>query len=313
MKKNLLPVCSMLLFFLLLLTSCKKENFFKKDTCRLERWQGLDDGYLRTLHYNDQGLLDEWKEMNPQYDIDQLSTYEYDHNKKLTRMKLYDHNKFINTVILVYERGRIEKELWYVADTQTLEDTVVNTYNSKGRIVKRESFYLDAYALFTYDTDGNVINAEVKGTDGTLYGEYIQSFDKPVKEPMMAVPGLPYPIPYLNYMLSKLKYTYLKDFGLDAEGNVVTFYELDPEKSTLREGPERYATYYKTFDKVSGLSNRQIWEYQNCDCDDKEGDQQLNMPAFKGPTTIGKNQRPPYISMIQLKEQIKQIRKRNRK
>ncbi len=170
-----------------------------------------------------------------------------------------------------------------------------------------------SYALFTYDSEGNVINDEVKDTDGTLYFEDIQSFDKPVREPMVAVPGLPYPIPYINYMISKLKYTYLKEFGLDDKGNPVTFYELDPDKSTLRAGPERYAVYYKTFDKVSGLSNRQVWDYQNCDCEDEGGDPQFTLPAFKGPASIGKRQRQQYISMVQMREQIKQIRKRNGK
>ena len=133
MKKNLLTACSTLLFFLLLFTSCIKE-IFEKDTCLLVRWQGLDDGYLRTLHYNDRGLLDQWKETAPLYSSDQLSTFEYDNNKRVSKLKFYDQNKLLSTVIPVYKNGHITEELWYIANTETLDDTVVNTYNANGRL-----------------------------------------------------------------------------------------------------------------------------------------------------------------------------------
>jgi hypothetical protein len=38
---------------------------------------------------------------------------------------------------------------------------------------------------------------------------------------MTAVPGLPYPITYMNYIVSELKYTQFKDLYYDADGNVV--------------------------------------------------------------------------------------------
>jgi hypothetical protein len=326
MKKNLVIICSTLLFSLPLFTGCKKEiresavlsqeadqagsrEAAQKNTCRLVRWQGLDNGFLRTFHYNVQGLLDQGKDMNPGYGVDMSFTFEYDNNKRVSKMKYYDHNNFLYTVIPVYKSGRITKELWYVAGTHTLDDKVVNTYDAKGEIVKRESLKYYYYYRITYDAIGNITRGDLLGKDGTFYQADILSYDKPVREPMNAVPGLPYPIPYINYMISRQKFTYYKFVYPDAEGNLITGYELDPDKSTLRAGPDHYAVYYKSFDKVSELSNTQIWRYKNCDCDNEEEPQKFAQPAtdiYSAPHT---NMRPPQISMLQMREIIKQARK----
>ena len=157
MKKYYLKILSALFIAILLITGCQKEiqttspdeqvssdqielaskiNIFS--SCRLLQWQGLDDGYLRTLHYNNKGLMDSWDESAPLYDSHQYFTIEYDHNHHVSKIKYYDDN-FLYTIIPVYKWGRITEELWYNGDTQDLYDKFQITYNIIGRIVKRES------------------------------------------------------------------------------------------------------------------------------------------------------------------------------
>jgi hypothetical protein len=303
MKRTFLPA-AVVSILLLLFTGCKKEHF--NNQCRLTSWEGLDDGYVRSLQYNNDGLVSGWHEVAPLGDVDQDFTFEYNNYKRLISLRFYDHGTFLYTVKPVYENGRIKKEIWYIEDTETTDDTVLNTYNLKGQVIKRESLNYGYFAAFKYDDIGNATQIDVMGTDGTWFQTEYLEFKKPVREPMNAVPGnVTYPIQYINYNIDKLKYTYYKAYGPDENGDVVTFYELDTEKSVpLTAGAEGYAVYYNTFDNVSQLFNRQIWKYDNCDCGDNNAATKTLNPSFN--TITGKNQRSPYITVPQMRQMIKE-------
>jgi hypothetical protein len=83
--------------------------------------------------------MDSWDEAAPLYDSHQYFTIEYDQNNHVSKIKYYDADVFLYTIIPVYKWGRITEELWYYGDTQDLYDKFQNTYNIIGRIVRRES------------------------------------------------------------------------------------------------------------------------------------------------------------------------------
>jgi hypothetical protein len=317
----------MLLLFAVITSSCKKEirsaqaaegdnslqtNSLlndKNSTCRLLTWQGLDDGYLRTLEYNDKGLLENWHELVPAYDVDQLTTYKYDHNKKVASVNYSDHGTLLNVIIPVYKFNHIVKELWYLADGITLDDQVVNTYDRRDRLVKRESMNYDYIATFIYDAVGNNINYSLRSKEGYLYDSLVQAFEKPVKEPMVAVPGLPYPIQYINYVICKQKYTRFKEVYDDGTGNIVTAFEIDPAQSDLRSGPDNYAVYYKSFDIVGQYSYRQVWYYENCGCNYRE--LQFSDNAIKASPllpTVKNKAHSQFITINEMKERVRSRR-----
>ncbi|MES2890869.1 MAG: hypothetical protein V4725_02630 [Bacteroidota bacterium] len=306
MKKSIYTLFAVMLTPGLLLPGCRKDE--AQSSCRLIAWQGLDDGYLRTLAYNDRGLLSEWKETSSQFEVNQTSAYIYNENKKLEKVDFYNKGVLEYTIDLVYQHGRIEKEIWYVGNTEVVDDTVVNTYNSKKQLVKRESLLYGYYAAFTLDAMGNATRLDVNGSDGTRFQTEILEFNKPVKEPMRAVPGMPYPVQYINYSIDALKYTYYRGYYFDENGVPIDFYELDREKSVpLNAGTEGYAIFYNTFDNVSQLYNRQVWQYDNCD-KKSAGHKAVSKALTPRSSTATKMQRRRLITVPEMKELVKSRR-----
>ena len=99
---------------------------------------------------------------------------------------------------------------------------------------------------------------------------------KPVIEPMVAAPGIPYPVPFVNYVICPLKYSYLLEYTSDENGNPVKIYEQDNDKSVLKANPNHFASFYDTYDIVSGLENRQVWHYENCGFGSNANDESIS-------------------------------------
>ncbi len=222
MRRNHTNLSIALLFTGIFFAGCKKEtdqtkaandNFFSnenKSSCRLIAWRGFDDGYFRKLEYNKKGLLEKWTELVPLAQADNDFTFKYDVSGKITEMRSFDHGNLTSITIPVYYHNRVAKELWYLSDNVTLDDQIINTYDRKGQIINRTSLNYDYIASFFYDGFGNIIGESSRSQEGFLYDSVEQSFDKNVKEPMMAVPGWPYPMPYINYLGSKQQYRRLR-------------------------------------------------------------------------------------------------------
>ncbi len=257
--------------------------------------------------------MDTWDELSTLYDSHYYFFIEYDRLNRVAKVKYYDHDVFLYTVVPVYKWGRIIEELWYVEDTRTLDDRVVNTYNAIGRLVKRESLNYGYYCGFKYDIIGNNTLSIIKDSyDGTTYDSSVLAFKKPVIEPMNAAPGMPYPIPFTNYVIDKLKYSYLVSYDPDVNGNLVKTYEHDPVRSILKAFPNHFAAYYDTYDLVSGLENRQVWHYQNCGYGSNENDASISTTPSAGSfssRSIVKSKPMIFATRPEMKEKIIQLRK----
>jgi hypothetical protein len=310
MKRRLLYLFSTLLCCILILNGCKKgEPVFKfpkgeQSTCRLLTWHGLDDGYQRNLHYNQNGLLDEWYELAPLADVVQLSTFEYDHNGRVSLMKYYDHDTLVNNVVPQYSHGRLAGETWNNKNTGAMEDSVVTTYDVHGRIIRRESIPFAYYTEFSYDVYGNNLTAVIRFSDGSLYDSLTQGYDQPVREPMVAVPGLEYPINYINYIVTPLKYTSYIDMYPDGSGGFVTEYQLDPSQSQLVAGTDHFAASYFTFDLVSGVGNHQVWGFDNCGCNNNKSatEQATISNSITVKPGVARKTHRPFITMMEIRK-----------
>ena len=309
------------LFFVVLTTGCNKEGTqpdlksessntlktsfdakTKGSDCKLLTWKGLDDGYLRTLHYNSKDLMDTWHEVAPLSNEDLLFTITYEPNKRVANVKYFDHGVLSYTIIPIYKSKRIAYELWYDGNTKTIVDSIVNTYNSSGQLVKRSSVPGEYYCTFQYDGAGNIPTTVLKDNNGFIYELDIEYFKKPVLEPMSAAPGMPYPIPFINYIIDKQKYSYIASYTQDNNGNLTKIYEQDNSRSVLTALSNSYASFYDTYDFVSGLRNRQVWTYDECGKskdDDKISDKTNS-------STLGLQSRP--LRMMPSPELMKRIK-----
>jgi hypothetical protein len=169
-------------------------------------------------------------------------------------------------IVFEYENGRVVKETWYETGTNVVVDYMVNTYNQKGQIIKRDDPPYEIYTLYGYDTQGNVLYSDIRSSDGTPDARWEYTYDKPIKNPSKAIPGLNnYAWWYVNDMFSPTKFWSASLFVNDGAGNYVKLFGEDPSKTQVAVGAQNYATNQFTYDDVTGdLSNEQYWEFENC-------------------------------------------------
>jgi hypothetical protein len=117
---------------------------------------------------------------------------------------------------------------------------------------------------------------------------------------------MPYPIPYINYTIDQLKYSAVVEYGFDVDGNPVKVYEQD-DQSLLQAGPQDYAVYYDTYNKVSAVENRQVWKYDNCNCDINISKDKSNT---NGSRTISATnmQGSPFITIPEMRKRVMSLR-----
>lgn len=217
-----------------------------------------DEGFREEYRYNADGLVGFW--------VDQFggqASFVYDNRRRLKNAVFTDGVSTYN-IDFVYKGGRIVRELAYDAATGALADIVVNSYNETGQLVRRESYAFDFYATFAYDAVGNAYQVDVLGVGGYLYIATTFSFTMDVKNPNLALHGLPYGVPYINQVHGPWRQTAAKSIITDANGDPLVLFDQDPYKSILRAGSENYAVYQSLFDKLSQTFFNQKWEYQNC-------------------------------------------------
>ncbi len=343
MKKNLFKVISGLIFSALAFWGCQKDikelsaapetelqlkgdNNGNNNKCRLVSNQG-DDNLLQTFHYNNKGLVDQWNYSVTAYN-DRLA-FEYDRNDKVVKARYYYNGEFLYTLIPEYQGNRIIKETWFVGETNIIDDQAFFTYNRKGQLIRKESFLYDYYILYKYDAVGNAYKQDWFYTDGTQIYDLTYYFTKPVKNPMLLVPGLARGIAWQYYELSPWRQTGLKAIAFDEGGNPFTFLDQEPRRSILRAGRQNYAVYQNFYDRVSESWYEQTWSYDNCgrndNCDDLDGngkrDCEENNDLSKSPVSTAlannKNNRiaMPVLHgpMKKIKEQIIELRKQFKK
>jgi hypothetical protein len=226
-------------------------------SCQVVRNAG-QDGAQQSYRYDGRGLVSAW--------ADGLGTLlpQYDASGRLIRARYVSGDVTLATIVYRYEGGKIARETWLTGTSETIADILVNTWNRKGQLVRRESLPFGVYAAFKYDAAGNAYQVDVLGTDGSLFLSNTYAFTARVKSPDQTLRGLPYGPQFINYVFNPWRQTAAKAVVSDAEGHLVTLFDQDPARSVLVTGQQNLPVYQNLFDKLSGTFFAQTWGYQNC-------------------------------------------------
>jgi hypothetical protein len=261
------------LFICLLLAGCQKstdvspENLLlKKPTdgnlknqCQLVYAEDIGN-FPNWYFYNDKGLAEEWR-IDFGTGIPDIITMTYDSDNKLKNAEWHSNGNLFATIDFDWDGKQLTEEHWNIGGG--LFD-VINTYNSKGEIVKREG--TDGYvANYTYTPQGNHAQDFVY-----FQGQLLQSdeftYKQPNKYPNLAITGIPYSFIFVNPYMSKW-YHESNRFTVYDAGNPIILLDTDPAQTIMQIGAQNYLNSITFFDNINGSHVTRSFEYQNCGSD----------------------------------------------
>ncbi|MEJ7768338.1 MAG: hypothetical protein WKF89_11045 [Chitinophagaceae bacterium] len=224
---------------------------------------------------------------------------EYNVHKKLIASKAYVGGVLLYVIKFLYDNNnRIIEEDWRHATTNAVYDHLIQTYDSKGKLVRSESDVQDYYCINTYSSDGALISWKFFGGGKPLQmGEY--AYYDNFKNPYLSLAGLDYNFFYGNtgfgINLGKRWYSNEKITVYDEAGDPTILYEQDPSKTNWTGGQQRYPQQVKyiTFGTHQTILN--TFEYENCS-------------SSLGSTPSHKNQTQP-LSRMNLSKKAKMTSK----
>jgi hypothetical protein len=295
MKKiSFLPI-TILIAGLSMILGCKKESFESEETAKAVPGNSLQkqcqlislnvDGFYNQFHYNEKGLVDEWR-MHFGDGIPQVYTMTYNNNNELAGAWMHYEGNLIATIDFTWKGNLLTDEHW---NWLGFEFDYLNTYNSKGQRIKSEG--TDGFsAISNWYANGNV-----EQTDILFNGELLQraeyTYDQPNKNPYNAIRGLPYGFPILNLIWGKCWETSEK-VTVNAGGWPLVVYELDPSQTAFQFGPQNYLTSANHFDLISNSPINYSFEYQNCGLATGISTQKNNSFTIPNPDTSKKSIKP---------------------
>ena len=325
MKKKLISLSTALLLALLTFTGCQKEiqeqqtstdpeneslsrdgNGEDKNKCRLTNFTYPYGEY--SYHYNRQGLADEW-------DITDYGLFKQEYNSKgrLTKSRLYVEGSLINTILFLYDNNRVVKEIWYNGNTSEIGDEIFYTYDRKGNMVRQESFMNDYYTIATFTSQGNTATWKFFYGGEPYYEGYL-TYNRPFKNPYLAVHGIEHGFPFINpsYNANKWCPSSEKLIIFDENGNPVVLFDYDPSQTIWQRGNQNYplsATYYNLVNETWGSY---VFEYENCGRRGGNDDYNTQAAHSSSSTASRKTNRMMLLkhhSSKTIKEQMREIRK----
>lgn len=277
MKKKLAYTTCLIGLYALLSTGCQKQLVEQLDfktgkpaqqlanktnKCRLVAFVSEDffSGLGEYYTFNEQGLV-------ATYSVDLyglLATNHYDDKGRLISGSISaSYGNF--DVFFEYSNNHISREIWYIAGTDVVDDTVQNIYNVKGQLIKRVSTNYGLIINLAYDENGNNIFNEALDSEGGLVQRAFFTFGKAIKNPETTLPGLPdYNYIYLNNPINKWRHTSSTLYFPDADGNPELVYAQDPSLSTLVAGDQNYAASQVFYDATNDLMIHSSWTMENC-------------------------------------------------
>ena len=329
MKKNLFNTISLALFTVFLFVSCQKEikespaintskdgavtletaNKEEKNSCRLVSldWSAGGAG-LWQFHYNEKGLADQWK-IDYGYGVIEEKMY-YDKNNLLIKAdEIYFGSNY------VYQFYYTGKRLTRITTTGVdfpgdVKDFRL-TYNKKGQNIRQDEDNLDTHVVMEYDHMGNCIRTDIYfGSD--LYYSDNYTFEKPIKNPMLNVPGIE--IGFLayggTYVSNKRWFTTNRTVIYD-NGVPFIFNDYDPSKTVPNTGGHNLPNSVNYYDRVSEGSINITFGYDNCGGRSDKEDHRYS----QGNRNIGTNKTAGYTGPLlfrgsakSIKEQIQKLR-----
>ena len=316
MKKNLLKLICAFLAIGLLIESCQKSinepkeeigsvnvsTTIPKNQCQLTYavdWNSSPNWF----HYNSKGLCDEWK-IDFGSGIPDIFTMVYDNSNRLSSAEWHFDGALVGTIQFIWTGKNITTEHW---DLDGFLFDVVNTWNSKGELIKREASY-GIWATMEYSPVGNPVEVLLY-LDGELIGSDVLTYNIPNRNPMSAIRGIPYAFPYANYVFGKFHET-SDIYSIYDNGVPFVVLDTDPKQTKIQFGFQDYPSSITFFDRVSNSFMTRDFEYQNCGPENSAPANSSNPVLYK----TAKKIIPHSLLMPRSKDELfKQIEERRKK
>ncbi len=272
------------------------------------------DGSFSNFHYNQKGLADKWYiQWAPGSYNDQQMTY--DNKNRLKNYHIfYEGGGAINYT--VYYTGNLAtRATGYFDSNGALGADNVYTYNRKGQMVREDDDVNDDHTIFYYNRDGfNTGSDFYVGTE--LIYQVFYKYNIPNKDPMLAINGVDFGFPYVNWPLFDKRWWSQSSAILYDEGIPYVVYDTDPAQTTMQTGPHNYMTYLAFYNRATEAQENLTCTYQNCgeDTDDYNNTTLTSSAGKTGQLSI-KNRinkilnRPSKNIKQELKELVKQMHK----
>lgn len=232
--------------------------------CRLV-FTNYGDGYFTdTYEYNAKGLVSDFKSVWFG-SLAVHATMQYDAKGRLVAgTQSYDGADPVD-VVFEYENNRIVKESYYETGTDNLVDLVINTFNLKGQLVKRDGPLYEIYCIFEYDAVGNCTMNEVRLYDGYFIFRNEFKYGNPAKDPSTVRPGMPpFNWWWINEVSSPNAPLEIDQYVDDGIGGEFKAYDEDPDKTIITTASQNLVGSRLTWDDAFGIEYYQYWEYENC-------------------------------------------------
>ncbi len=277
MKKNFFSQIGLLLLAVIMVTGCQKQfpepetpddaflksgsNANVENKYRLLVDKGLSDGFLQWYHYNENGLADEFHIFKPDI-IDWWATMEYDNRNIMSKARFFYSTDDFYDIVFTWEKNQLVKETWFVPGTENIADYIVNSYNGKGQLVKKDDPPYELYTIFQYDAVGNCSGWKIFDYQDNLYYAVDFSYSGPVKNPFTSVTGWPISLFFLDDISSPNRFTGVKGYYHDENGNQIVDYQWNSAETEIRTGFQNYPVYQNSRDEVNGDWTDQTWTYE---------------------------------------------------
>jgi hypothetical protein len=301
-------IVPLLLTILVFISSCRKSLIESPDEsvsksladdalqnqCQLTQLNAPN--YYNQFHYNEKGLVDEWR-MDFGSGIPQVYTMTYDDQNKLIRALLHYQGRLIATIDFTWTGNLLTNEHW---SYQGFEFDYVNTYDRKGQRIGTEGS--DGFSTVTeWSANGNPIKTDIFIGD-ELYWRDEFTYNQPNKNPYNALNGIPYAFPFLHVVFGKSWETSEK---ITIFGDVI--YELDPSQTVFQFGQQNYLTEANNFDVVSNSPIDYSFEYQNCESETNVPTRLNNFFTPKGTANCKIDNNPRLLQKVSLGELKKKL------
>ncbi len=276
---NLFTSVFPLLFSVLFFLGCKKEGGDLKEEQEMKttaaRAEGAGGCQVTKYHYydaiHDHEQIEEFTYKNGR--VDEWASYygvvykmEYSVNGKMKIARAYYNGQIISTIRFIYSNNKVVKEIWYVGNTQDIDDEVINTFNERGQLIKSQSIAYDYIVLNKYTAQGYLESWHYfVGGVSTQKGEY--TYNEEIKNPYVSArPGIDYNFAWVNSAFGSGHrwYSSEKIILFDGNGDPFVYYDQDASKTLWQKGQQNNPLRADYVDAISGGSIINSFEYINC-------------------------------------------------
>jgi hypothetical protein len=301
MKKNFLKTICSLMLSALLISGCQKqilekdeapgvdeqglqasrgENDGDNNSCQLKHLD-YGTGYTLDFKYNNKGLA---SEVLLSYSDGYFERHEigYDRRGMLVKTKITS----LDLPVILYDfsnsGGFITRANGYFEGTNEPWRDIRYTYNRQGQMTKLDDIVQDIHLKYFYNRQGYNTHGDIY-FGNELYLSYDYGFNRPNRNPFLAVPGVPFGFWDLTLPLWDKRWEDYDRITIYENGSPIVTLETDASQTRMTTEPHNYLTSATKFDIISESFYTESMTYQNC----RGRNDDLSAPPSNSKTAIG--------------------------